>query len=178
MAKIHSLLFAVLVIICITYANCECDSDLLRDYAVDACNHIHKRSALHNIYQVDDIFAKHHYVRHYKKLTHEGFPSGGYLRIRDKHIHHLSHKKRNDDLYDDATINEIPDLEPYNERLNTIRDNSNEDNDVFSSGMDSNFNHKSNHKTFRNKRDASKDIPIDYCCSQANRDICSRYSCH
>lgn len=118
--------------------------------------------------------AKHHFVRHYKKLTHEGFPSGGYLRIRDKHIHHLSQKKRNENLYDDALNNEIPDLEPYNDRSNTIHDNSNEDNDVYSSGM----NHKSNHITFRSKREASKEIPIDYCCSQTARDICNRYSCH
>lgn len=122
--------------------------------------------------------AKHHYVRHFKKLTHEGFPNGGYLRIRDKHIHHLSHKKRNNYAYDDGSNNEIPDLEPYNERQNTIQDNSNEDNDVYSGGMVSNYNHRSNHITSRSKREASKEIPIDYCCSQATRDICNRYSCH
>lgn len=48
----------VLIILYVDFIKSECTSDLLRDYAVDACNHINKRSALPEIYKVEDLYGE------------------------------------------------------------------------------------------------------------------------
>lgn len=52
-------MLAALVIAFADYTKSECTSDLLRDFAVDACNHINKRSTLPNIYKVEDLYGEY-----------------------------------------------------------------------------------------------------------------------
>lgn len=183
MAKVKLFISMLLIIIIYaTYVKCQCNSDLLRDYAVDACNHINKRSALHDIYDVEDLYARHHVMRHFKKLRNEDFPEGGYLRMR--HSHYLKHqrlaKKISNEIYDNTSDGiEIltKDLkhDAYNHKYNLVYD----ENDGIPDEMErSELNHKSNDITYRSRRQASKEVPIDYCCSQSTRDICNRYMCH
>lgn len=129
--------------------------------------------------------ARHHFTRHYKKLKREDFPDGGYLRIR--HAHYLKHQRHSKKL-----SNNIPDdthngvliysqdskRDHHNSRYFIDIDSSAESNDVFDDLEPADFIYKSHESLHRGRRDASKEIPIDYCCTQSGHDLCRRYSCH
>lgn len=130
--------------------------------------------------------AKHYFTRHYKKLKREDFPDGGYLRIR--HAHYLKHQRHSrligNEIYDNThngieIISSDSDRDNHNSRYRFGSDDSNDLNDILFDDLEpEGFHHRTHESSHRGKRDATKELPIDYCCSQATRDICNRYSCH
>lgn len=156
----------------VSVVNCECSSDSLRQFAIDAC-HITKRSAnfksIHfrnKGYDVEHVTPKyrsrHGRPSHSKKLTRDDFPSGAYL---------LVHPAVGGRAYHDNDIDEEPTYDSDSEYYA---------NEILTEDMpESRIHNRHKHKhAYRFKRNAQTDILIEQCCSEASADKCGKYFCH
>ncbi|KAG5678190.1 hypothetical protein PVAND_007883 [Polypedilum vanderplanki] len=164
----------IIILATLVYVNCECSSESLRQFAIDAC-HITKRSThfksshfKNEGYEVEHVKPKYHNhhnkLSHTKKLTREDFPSGAYLLLHP--ATNLQHNKYENEIDEQPNYDSVDDEEILANEILT---------------MDLEKNRQRHHKhkhTYRFKRNTPAEILIEHCCSQASMDVCGKYFCH